>query len=211
MSPIKFIWVDNNVGICFNQGEFIKGEVAMNSNTSLKTKDIAYISLMAALMSICAWISIPTAVPFTMQTFGVYVTAGLLGAKRGSIAMLIYVLLGAVGLPVFSNFTGGIGILLGKTGGYILGFFFIALIEGWVSRRYKGNVPLTILSMVVGTVVCYAFGTAWFMRIYAASSGTVGLMTVLGWCVFPFIVPDLVKMSIAVIVIRRVSPMLKLD
>ncbi|MGE4353372.1 MAG: biotin transporter BioY [Oscillospiraceae bacterium] len=183
----------------------------MYARTRLKTTDIAYISLMAALIAICAWISIPTAVPFTMQTFGVFVAAGLLGPKRSSISILVYMLLGAVGLPVFSNFTGGIGILLGKTGGYIVGFIFLALIEGWTARRYKGSMKALFLSMVVGIMICYAFGSAWFIMVYAASSGAVGLMTVLGWCVFPFIIPDLAKMALALIVIRRVSPLLKLN
>ncbi len=179
--------------------------------TLTRPAEAAYIALMTALIAICAWISIPTAVPFTLQTFAVFVAAGLLGAKRSMLAVIVYILLGAVGLPVFNGMQGGMGILLGKTGGYIVGFIFLALIEGWTSRRFKGNTVALFVSMLVGTAVCYTFGTFWFMRVYMASTGPVALATVLGWCVFPFIVPDIVKMLLALVVIRRVAPQLKLD
>ena len=87
----------------------------------LDTKDYAIMGLCTALMAICAWITIPAAVPFTMQTFAVFLTAGLLGGKRGTIVVLVYLLLGAVGLPVFSGFAGGLGYMTGVTGGYLVG------------------------------------------------------------------------------------------
>ena len=83
----------------------------------MKTRDVAYIGMFAALMAICSWISIPTTVPFTLQTMGVFTAVGLLGGKRGTTAVLVYILMGAIGLPVFSGFTGGMGILFGSTGG----------------------------------------------------------------------------------------------
>lgn len=179
--------------------------------TFIRPVEAAYIALMVALMAICSWISIPMAVPFTLQTFAVFVAAGLLGVKRGVLAVVVYILLGAVGLPVFSNMQGGIGILMGQTGGYIVGFVFLAAIEGWVAQRFKGNYAALFISMIVGTAVCYAFGTAWFMQVYMSAKGPVGLMTVLGWCVFPFIIPDIAKMLLALVVIRRVAPHLHLD
>ena len=93
----------------------------------MKTRDVAYIGMFAALMAICSWISIPTTVPFTLQTMGVFTAVGLLGGKRGTTAVLVYILMGAIGLPVFSGFTGGMGILFGSTGGYIIGFLASAL------------------------------------------------------------------------------------
>ena len=75
-----------------------------------KTYDMVYIAVFAVLMAICSWISIPTVVPFTLQTFGVFLAIGVLGGKRGSLAVLVYILLGAIGVPVFAEFTGGIGI-----------------------------------------------------------------------------------------------------
>ena len=89
--------------------------------TRSKTYDMAYIAIFAVLMAICSWISIPMAVPFTLQTFGVFMAVGVLGGKRETFAVLIYILLGAVGVPVFAGFSGGIGVLLNTTGGYIVG------------------------------------------------------------------------------------------
>lgn len=165
--------------------------------TKSKTYDMAYIALFTVLMAVCSWISIPMAVPFTLQTFGVFAAVGVLGGKRGTFSVLVYILLGAVGVPVFSGFNGGIGILAGKTGGYIIGFLCSALVM-WGMEAALGRKPLIrIVSMVIGLAVCYAFGTAWFMLIYARETGAVGVGAVLGWCVIPFIIPDLIKIALA--------------
>ena len=81
--------------------------------TKTKTYDLAYIAIFAVLIAICSWISIPMTVPFTLQTFGVFIAAGVLGGKRGTLSVLVFILLGAVGIPVFANFSGGIGVLVG--------------------------------------------------------------------------------------------------
>ena len=174
-----------------------------------KVLDMVYIAISAALIAICSWISIPTAVPFTLQTFAVFFVLLLLGGERGTIATLVYVLLGAVGVPVFAGFSGGIGILLGSTGGYIIGFLFVGLIYILFEKFFKKTIVMKIVALVLGLAVCYAFGTAWFMHVYIKSSGEVGLLTVLGWCVFPFIIPDLIKMALAVVVAKRIEPVIK--
>lgn len=174
-----------------------------------KVLDMVYIAISAALIAICSWISIPTAVPFTLQTFAVFFVLLLLGGERGTIATLVYVLLGAVGVPVFAGFSGGIGILLGSTGGYIIGFLFVGLIYILFEKFFKKNIVMKIVALVLGLAVCYAFGTAWFMHVYIKSSGEVGLLTVLGWCVFPFVIPDLIKMALAVVVAKRIEPVIK--
>ena len=97
-------------------------------NNRFRVVDLTYMAVCAALIAICAWITVPAAVPFTLQTFAIFFVLSLLGGKRGTIAILVYILLGAVGLPVFSGFNGGLGALLGTTGGYIFGFLFIGLI-----------------------------------------------------------------------------------
>ena len=169
-----------------------------------KTYDLVYIAVFAVVMAVCSWISIPAQVPFTLQTFGVFMAVGVLGGKRGSLAVLVYILLGAIGVPVFAGFSGGLGILLNNTGGYIIGFLFSALVM-WAMESLWGKKPvIQILSMVVGLVVCYAMGTIWFMVVYTKTSGAVGLGTVLGWCVIPFILPDLVKIALAFVLSRRV-------
>ena len=170
-----------------------------------KTYDLVYVALFAVLIAICAWISVPTTVPFTLQTFGIFLTVGLLGGKRGSMAVLVYILLGAAGIPVFSGFTGGIGRLLGSTGGYFVGFLASALVM-WALEKVMGRKTWALaIQMVLGLIVCYAIGTVWFMVVYSGTSGAVGLMTVLGWCVIPFIIPDLIKIAMALVLTKRLS------
>lgn len=172
--------------------------------TQSKTYDMVYIAIFAVLMAICSWISIPMTVPFTLQTFGVFMAVGVLGGKRGTLAVLIYILLGAIGVPVFAGFSGGIGVILNSTGGYIVGFFFSALVM-WGMEKLWGKKPVVqIISMIVGLLVCYALGTIWFMVVYARSTGAIGLGTVLSWCVIPFIIPDLVKIALAFVLSRRI-------
>ena len=170
----------------------------------MDTRDVTIIAVCTAMMVICSWISIPATVPFTMQTFGVFLCVGLLGGRRGTLAVSVYLLLGAVGLPVFSGFTGGIGHLFGATGGYIIGFLFSALVMWLIEHLLGRNLKTLVLSMIAGLITCYAFGTAWFMVVYAKDSGSVGLMTALGWCVFPYVVPDAVKIGLATVITRRV-------
>lgn len=167
---------------------------------SLSTVELVYIAVCAALMAVCSWVSIPAIPPlppFTLQTFAVFLILLLLGGRRGFFTVLTYILLGAVGLPVFAQFTGGVGILFGSTGGYIIGFLFSAAVY-WTLERAIGNKSvLKITALAPALLVCYAFGTAWFMVVYARQAGAVGLGTALGWCVLPFIIPDLVKLALA--------------
>ena len=131
-------------------------EKTMNSSNSIKTKDMAYIALCAVLLAVCSWISIPFTVPFTLQTFAVFCTLLILGGKRGTVAVAVYILMAAVGLPVLSGFRGGAGALLGTTGGYILGFILTGLIY-WLSEKLLADSPvIRIAALVCGLAVCYA-------------------------------------------------------
>ncbi len=149
-------------------------------------------------------------VPFTLQTFGVFLVLSLLGWRRGTLAVLVYILLGAIGIPVFSGFSGGPGILLGNTGGYIVGFLAMGGVYGLTLRLLGKSLRSEILGLVLGLLVCYALGTVWFMVVYARSKGAVEVGTVLSWCVIPFIIPDLIKLSLALLLSRRIGPSLKL-
>lgn len=186
-------------------------------NRKLKTIDLAYMAVGAVLIAVCSWISIPSAVPFTLQTFAVFCVLGLLGGKRGTISIAVYILLGIIGIPVFSGFRGGFGVIIGTTGGYIVGFVFMGLIYWlaeviWKPLGSSTKLKVTILRgavMAFGLLICYAFGTAWFMIAYARSSGPVGLATALGWCVIPFIIPDIVKLIVSVIITSRLKRFIK--
>ena len=155
-----------------------------------KTTDVILCGIFAALIAICSWISIPAVVPFTLQTFAVFLTVGLLGTKRGLITVLVYLLLGAIGAPVFAGFGSGMGIILGPTGGYLIGFLATALITGIIISRFGSKVHILAIAMVAGLIACYAFGTAWFMYVYGQQSGPVGLGAALSGCLIPFIIPD---------------------
>ncbi len=181
----------------------------VKSKNVMKTLDLVYIAIGAALIAICSWISIPTAVPFTLQTFAVFLVLSLLGGERGTIATLVYVLIGAIGVPVFSGFTGGIGVLFGKTGGYIIGFILMGLTYILFTKFFGKKMLTQVAALVTGLILCYAFGTIWFMTLYIKNTGEVGLLTVLSWCVFPFIIPDLIKMVLALIIAKRVEPVIK--
>ena len=171
----------------------------------MKTLDMVYIALFACLMAICAWISIPGQIPFTLQTMGVFLAVGLLGGKRGTVAVLVYILMGAVGLPVFSGFAGG----LGMTGGYIVGFLVSALLM-WAMEALFGSKKWVLpVSMVVGLIACYAFGTAWFMVVYTSSKGAITLGAVLGMCVIPYIIPDAVKIAVALLLTKALKRFVK--
>ena len=169
----------------------------VRTNEKRKTYDMAYIAVFTVLVAICSWISIPMTVPFTLQTFAVFLSVSILGGRRGTMAVLVYVLLGAVGIPVFAGFTGGPGIILNTTGGYIIGFILSALVMWLTENLFGKKLPVQILSMVLGLLACYAVGTVWFMFVYMRQTGAVGLGTVLGWCVIPFIIPDAVKIALA--------------
>jgi len=177
------------------------------SNQRVKTNDMAFIALGAVVIIVCSWISIPTVVPFTLQTFAIFFLLCLLGGKRATFSIVIYILLGAAGVPVFSGFKGGFGVLLGPTGGYVVGFVLMGLLyilcEKLLGGRMK-KLSAAMPVMLAGLLICYAFGTAWFLFVYTGEAGRVGLLTALSWCVFPFIVPDLVKMVLAAVIAGRI-------
>lgn len=163
----------------------------------MKTKTMALIALMAAVTCILGPLSLAipiSPVPISFTNLAVYFTVYVLGTKRGTISYLIYLLLGLVGLPVFSGFTGGAGKLFGPTGGYLIGFIFMALICGIFIEKWPTKLYLHFAGMVLGTAVCYLFGTAWL-----AFQANMGFYAALAAGVIPFIPGDLVKIIIALL------------
>ncbi len=176
----------------------------------MSTYSLVYIALFAVLMAVCSQIQILSVVPFTLQTFAVFLACGLLGGKRGTASIIVYILLGAIGLPVFAGFKGGVAALAGTTGGYIIGFVFSALVMWIFEKPAKKSFIVLIISMILGLAVCYIFGTAWFMFLYTQANGPVALGTVLGWCVIPFIIPDIAKIALASVLTVRLRKLLPL-
>ena len=176
----------------------------------LSVRDMCYIALMAVVIAVCSWISVPGDIPFTMQTFGVFCTIGLLGGRRAAFSVAVYILLGAVGLPVFSGFSGGVGRLFGMTGGYIIGFLFMPPAYQLVIRLSGKGTFSRALGMLLGLAVCYAFGTAWFVVVYASQSGPIGFAAAAAKCVVPYIIPDLIKLALAIALTSQLAPRLKL-
>ena len=169
----------------------------------MKSKNMALCALFAALLALCAWLCIPVGdTVFTLQTFGVASALLLLNGKRGSISVFVYLLLGTVGLPVFTGFRGGPGMLLGATGGYIMGFLVWALLY-WLVTVIAPKQRL--LAMVLGLAACYAFGSFWFYRFYLTEGTAMGISLVLLKCVVPYLLPDAVKLGLAFLLAGRLK------
>lgn len=166
---------------------------------TFRTVELAYIALGAALITVCAWITIPFTVPFTMQIFAVFLSLILIGGRDGTIAVLVYLLLGAIGVPVFSGGKGGFAVLIGLTGGYLWGMILIGIVY-WIAEKLFGDKLWSeIGSLAIGLVLCYLFGTVWFTVLNADRGFFASLLV----CVVPFIVPDMAKLSLALLLGRR--------
>ena len=166
----------------------------------IATKDLVLTALFAALTAVLAQIQLPIGpVPFNLAVFGAFLAGMLLEPAWAAASMGVYMLLGAVGIPVFAGFMGGPAVLLGKTGGYVIGYIFIALATALAVKR-SGKLPVIGAAMLAGLLVCYGFGTALFMAVTGAD-----LVSALGWCVLPFIVPDVCKGVLACVLGRLLA------
>lgn len=173
-----------------------------------KALNFTMAALFAVIICICSMLSIPAAIPFTLQTFAVFFTLFMLGGKYGTLSIAVYILLGITGLPVFHSFTGGIGILLSNTGGYIFGFVFCGIIYLLMTKPINKKPVFKLISAFAGLVVCYIIGTLWF--VITASQGA-GFGTALLTCVVPFIIPDTVKILLAYFISKRLSEVTRLN
>ena len=173
------------------------GTVAVD-NQKIKTKQMVLIALMTAVTCVLGPLSIPlpfSPVPISLTNFAIFLAIFVLGMKNGTISFIIYLLLGAVGVPVFSSFRGGLQVLAGPTGGYLIGFIFLALIMGFALYPFDCKLVATIIVMLIAMAVCYAFGTVWLAKLLSLSFKE-GLM--MG--VIPYLAGDVAKIIIAAIV-----------
>ena len=169
--------------------------------THSSIRNMARCALFAALLCICSWVAIPLPeISLTMQTFGVFLTLGLLGGRWGSAACLVWLLLGVAGLPVFAGFRGGLGVFLGTSGGYLWGLLITCLVYWAITARFGQKARLT--AMVLGLLCCYGCGTGWYLYAYLGP-GSLGV--VLLKCVVPYVLPDLIKLHLAHGLTRRLE------
>ena len=188
-----------------------------NKTQKNKTYNIVLIAVSAALITICSWISITIGpVPFTLQTMAIFAVLMTIGGARGSVAVIIYLLLGLVGVPVFAGFKGGPASFLGPTGGFLVGFAVASLVwillEKLLRDKMSSSAVKRILYGVINAVICevvmYTIGVIWFMVVYGQQTGPVGLGATLTMCVVPFIIPDIVKIAVAIVIGERAGKLI---
>lgn len=175
----------------------------------IKAFDIVITALMAALIAVCSFIAIPVgAVPVTLQTFAVFVCAGILGKNRGAVSILVYILLGIAGIPVFSGFQSGLSVLTGPAGGYIIGFIPAVFVSGLIMQKTDRKIPFTFASFLAGLLICYICGMLWY--VYVFSSGETDFASAFAVCIQPYIIPDVIKLILAAVVSQAVRKRMKL-
>ena len=163
----------------------------------MKIRNMSRCAMLTVLLAVCAWISIPLGDrTVSMQTLGLFMALALLGGKLGTVTVGVYLLLGAAGVPVFAGFRGGIDVLLGPTGGYLWGFFAAGVLYWILERRLPDWV-----NMGLGLLICYGCGTVWYYFAY----GSGALWPVVMTCVVPYLLPDLIKILLAVVLSRRLK------
>lgn len=165
-------------------------------------------ALFAAVLAVASWISIPlpfTPIPVNLATLAVTLAGALLGWRNGTFSVLIYILLGAVGVPVFAGFTGGLGHIAGPTGGYILGYITSAFICGVIMQNFyeNGRWWMIAIAALLGTASCYILGTIWFIILTGNT-----LAASLSMCVIPFLPGDAFKIAASVFVVTALKPVL---
>lgn len=173
-------------------------------NQDLQLKRMVYAALMAALTAVGAYIAIPIGpVPIVLQNLFVMLTGLLLGGRWGVISIGVYLVAGAVGLPVFAGGTGGVGKFVGPTGGYLLGYVPAVYLIGMISEKGRGRVIVDVLAMVAGSAIVYAFGVPWLKVITGMS-----LSKAMAVGMLPFLIGDIIKIAAAVPIARALRPMI---
>lgn len=170
----------------------------------MSIKRMSLIAMMTCLLIICSWLTIPAAVPFTMQTFAAFCSLILLGGKSGIMSLVIYVFMGIAGLPVFSGFQGGIGHLAGPTGGYVIGLIAAAVFYRLLEPFFAKNVKIQLAALIGGLLICYLFGSLWFQVVYGIRGVSYSFGMIVSICVFPYIIPDIIKLVLAWIISKKV-------
>ena len=219
-----------------NYVENINKMAQNNIKLNNKIKRIINISFFSIVIVISTMITIPLVVPITLQIFGVALAIFSLGGRDAFVSILIYILLGIIGLPVFAGSKSGLDVILGPTGGYVIGFLFMALMyyllvdknifidnDKLASKNKSANVfankfvhkfadkkYLSLFALFIGLIICYLMGTIWFKLVYLKNSKDITFIGIISICVLPFIVPDIIKILLAMQLYKKLGKHLKL-
>ena len=174
----------------------------------IRMKMFILTGVFAAFTAVCSIISIPlpfTPVPLNLAMLAVFMSGAILGPRFGPLSQIVFLLMGAIGIPVFANFKAGVGVLIGPTGGYLVGYVVAALMIGWINNLYKGRgirqALVSALAMLSGLIICYIFGVAWLMYLTKTPLAAALLLYAA-----PFIPGDMIKLTAAVLLSGRLAP-----
>lgn len=181
----------------------------MNDINSFKKtnhiKKITEIALFVSVITICSWISIPLIIPITLQTLIIFLVIHISDFKTSMISVIIYIILGLIGVPVFSFFKSGLASILGPTGGFIIGFIPLTFFSSLLTEKHKGNKIFCLLVYLFGLLLLYTIGSLWYYFVYSKDS----ISSILLICVIPFIIPDIIKIVLAIYIGSTFIKMIK--
>lgn len=176
---------------------------------NIRIRDLTQVALLAALLAVSAWIAVPIEPPFTLQILAVFTAVGLFGMKKAFFAVLVYLALGAVGLPVFSGFRGGVHHFVGS-GGYLFGFLLAVLVAGALLRLFGKGITALLLAFFAGLAACYLCSTVWYLLVlWPNTADPLTFWMYLFYNVLVFLPADLVKIAVATFLTRKLSKGIK--
>lgn len=179
-------------------------------NKKFNTKDISDIAIFTSLLIVCTWINIPMLVPFTMQTFAIFLSLLLLGGKKALFIVITYILIGVSGLPVFAGFRGGIFVLFGLTGGFIIGFIFQCLAYICITKILGEKLYIKVIALLIGLLICYMIGSYWLVNVYNLTissnlESNLSFNQAFVLYVVPYIIPDLLKLLLSLSIYNKIK------
>ena len=174
------------------------------------TYNISLIAFFTTLLVISSWFTIPFIIPFTLQTLVIFILILVLDLKKSLLILLIYCLLGIIGIPVFSSFQSGLGVFLGPTGGFLIGFVPMIIVSNillkTISNKKNGNLDnktnffMSFFALFIGLLCCYTIATIWYGLVYDTTTSSLNIIIAI---ILPFILPDIIKIIIAIIIAKK--------
>lgn len=177
----------------------------MSENKTLNTMDIAFIGVFTALLAICSWINIPLIIPISLQTFAVALISLYLNRKQSMFVYFVYFILGIFGVPVFAGFKSGFSVIMGPTGGYLLGFILMTVLSDTMLGLKEKTNKWKFTSLMAGLVLCYFCAVLWYKMVYFKENTATTWLGAISVCVLPYIIPDIAKLWLAIFVDKKLK------